>query len=41
MNHSPINYLDQQTLFQDNEYNAYERDVAVVNLFFGKTSVLG
>ena len=21
MNHSPINYLDQQTIFQDNEYN--------------------
>ena len=36
-----IHYLNQQTFIQDNEYNAYERDVAVVNIFFGKTSVLG
>ena len=41
MNQSPIHYLNQQTFIQDNEYNAYERDIAVVNIFFGKTSVLG
>ena len=35
--------LDQQDLFHQGEerYNAYEKDIAIVNIFFGEPTVYG
>ena len=36
------NYLRHKRYFQDdNYYNAYERDIAIVNIFFGEPTVYG
>ena len=37
-----LNLISYQPLYQDQvSYNAYEKDIAIVNIFFGDSTVFG